>query len=157
MSDESRPVQMSGYARPAGISLTRLPRRELSMVLAILHRAATVAVQLLAVSIIVFVVLRVIPADPLAMMLPPNATYADAERMRSAFGLDRSIAEQYLIWIEHALRGDFGASIQSRIPVTQLVLTALPMTLELVISVLIVGISVGIALGLLTFWGRGTI
>jgi dipeptide transport system permease protein len=157
MSDETRPAQMIGHVRPASTAPTRLGRRELSLVLAILHRAATVAVQLLAVSIIVFVVLRAIPADPLAMMLPPNATYEDAERMRQAFGLDRSIPEQYLIWIGQALRGDLGASIQSRIPVTQLILAALPTTIELVICALIVGISVGIALGLLTFWGRGTI
>jgi ABC-type dipeptide/oligopeptide/nickel transport system permease component len=157
MSNEAHPVEVSAYARPASAIATRLGRGAYRSGLALIRRVATVAIQLLAVSIIVFVVLRAIPADPLAMLLPPNATHEDAERMRQAFGLDRPISEQYLIWLGHALRGDLGTSIQSRLPVTQLILTALPMTIELVICGLVVGISLGISLGLLTFWGRGTI
>lgn len=156
MSDDAHLVQMNTAARPAGIFAAPSGRALWTAAFSLLRRCVTVAMQLLAVSIVVFVVLRAIPADPLAMMLPPNATHEDAERMRQAFGLDRSISEQYLIWLGHAVQGDFGNSIQSRIPVTQLISTALPMTIELVICGLIVGISLGFVLGLLTFWGRGT-
>ena len=134
----------------------RLGRELLGPVFGTIRRVVTVALQLLAVSVLVFFVLRAIPADPLAMMLPPNATLADAERMRHAFGLDRSIPEQYLIWLGNALHGDLGTSIQSRQPVIQMILTALPTTLELVVCGLVLGIFFGFALGLLTFWWRGT-
>jgi ABC-type dipeptide/oligopeptide/nickel transport system permease component len=126
------------------------------LVVPIARRAATGALQMLVVAIVVFGVLRIIPADPLAMMLPPNATSEDAERMRHAFGLDRTIPEQFMVWLGHAVRGDLGASIQSRIPVSQLIIAALPTTVELVVFALIVGIALGFALGILTFCARGT-
>jgi len=148
---------MRFFGRSAGSAVTRLARAVLRSAFAIVRRLATMTMQLLAVSIIVFVVLRAIPADPLAMMLPPNATIEDAERMRHAFGLDRSISEQYFIWLGHALRGDLGTSIQSRLPVIALIRTSLPITIELVICALVVGILMGVGLGLLTFLGRGTI
>lgn len=156
MSNETRSAAMNGYAGHADGLATRLAHGALGAAFATLHRLATVAVQLLAVSIIVFVVLRAIPADPLAMLLPPNATNEDADRMRHAFGLDRSIAEQYLIWLGNVLQGDLGTSIQSRLPVIQLIRTSLPITLELVFCALVVGISIGVTLGLLTFLARGT-
>ena len=130
-------------------------RRALRPIAAVVYRLATVALQLLVVSIVVFGILRILPADPLAMMLPPNATNEDAERMREAFGLNRSIPEQYLIWLGHALQGDLGTSIQSRLPVGQLILTALPMTLELVVCGLLLGVFAGFCLGLITFSWRG--
>lgn len=123
--------------------------------LGILFRLAALLAQLFVVAIVAFAVLRVIPADPLAMMLPPNATIEDAERMRRAFGFDRSIPEQFMIWIGQAVQGDFGISIQSRLPVTKLILDALPMTLELAICGLALGIFAGFALGLVTFYWRG--
>ena len=126
------------------------------ILLPVLRSIATVAVQLLAVSIVAFVVLRLLPADPLAMMLPPNATIEDAERMRHAFGLDRPILEQFWIWLVHAVQGDFGKSIQSSVPVSKLILTALPTTIELVVFGLLLGIAAGFILGIVTFHYRGT-
>ncbi len=131
-------------------------RRVLRPIVATGYRVATVAIQLLIVSIVVFGILRILPADPLAMMLPPNATNEDAERMREAFGLNRSIPEQYAIWLGHTLQGDLGSSIQSRLPVGQLILTALPMTLELVFCGLVLGVFAGFCFGLITFTWRGT-
>lgn len=127
----------------------------LSIPLGIVFRFGAVLLQLFIVAIVTFAVLRAIPADPLSMMLPPNATLADAERMRQAFGFDRSIPEQFSIWFGQVLQGDLGTSIQSRLPVTRLILNALPMTIELALSGLIVGVLVGFALGLITFHWRG--
>jgi ABC-type dipeptide/oligopeptide/nickel transport system permease component len=128
----------------------------MSSTLALLRAVTAVALQLFAVSIIAFVVLRLLPADPLAMMLPPDATTEDVVRMRHAFGFDRPIPEQFGIWLGHALHGDFGRSIQSRLPVIDLIRTALPTTLELVFCGLLLGVVAGFALGLLTFHWRGT-
>jgi peptide/nickel transport system permease protein len=124
--------------------------------LRLLRGLATIAVQLFVISIIAFVVLRMLPVDPLAMMLPPNATNEDAERMRHAFGFDRPITEQFWIWLGHAVSGDLGTSIQSHVLVTKLIAIALPTTLELVVLGLIFGIVAGFLLGFVTFAWRGT-
>jgi len=126
-------------------------------ILRIIFRRLLVAVpMMLVVSMMIFVVLRLLPADPLAMSLPPNATTAEAETMRAALGLDRPVAEQYLIWLGHLLQGDLGRSIQFRQSVSSLIATTLPATIELVISALVTGIALGIAGGLVMFHVRGT-
>ena len=112
---------------------------------------------LLVVSALVFVVLRLIPADPLGMSLPPNATEADVAVMRHEMGLDRPIPEQYAIWLGHIARGDLGVSTHFRQPVTGLIFTALPTTLELVGAGLTLGILFGLAGGLVMFAARGRI
>ncbi len=152
MSEPSLPI---GSLAPTIAEPRPRPSEALAPVLATAWRLATMAIQLLLVSIVVFAVLRIIPADPLAMMLPPSATSEDVERMRAAFGLDRSIPEQYMIWLGAALHGDLGVSIQSRLPVTALIRAALPLTLELVVCGVVLGVAAGVGLGLLTFWGRG--
>ncbi|MCX7890499.1 MAG: ABC transporter permease [Rhodobacteraceae bacterium] len=107
---------------------------------AILLRLATSAVTLAGVAVIVFVVIRVVPGDPVSMMLPPGATDDDIARLRAFYGLDRSIPAQFLIWAGGVLQGDFGTSITNRQPVLDLVLGRLPATLEL--SVLALGLAV---------------
>lgn len=112
---------------------------------------------ILLLSIVVFFVLRALPADPLAMMLPPNATQADAEAVRHALGLDRSIVIQYLIWLGDALRGDLGTSISFREPVTRLIANSLPATLELSAAGLLLALVISIPGGLLLYGARGTL
>jgi ABC-type dipeptide/oligopeptide/nickel transport system permease component len=105
----------------------------------------------LCVSALVFVILRLLPADPVSMSLPPGATPEDFARLKRDLGLDRSIPAQYLIWLGNFFTGDLGISIFFRRPVADLVRTALPNTLELVAAGLILGIIVGIVGGLLMF------
>ncbi len=76
-----------------------------------LVRLLTMAVTLLGVSVVVFVIIRVAPGNPIAMMLPPGASQADIDRLRALYGLDKSLVEQYFIWLSGVLRGDFGTSI----------------------------------------------
>jgi peptide/nickel transport system permease protein len=91
------------------------------------------------------------------MSLPPGATAADYERLKQSFGLDRSLPEQYVIWLGNMLRGEFGGSIFFRRPVAELVGTALPATLELVTAGLLLGIVLGLIGGLGMFLLRGRI
>ncbi|MFN4098307.1 MAG: ABC transporter permease [Pararhodobacter sp.] len=122
----------------------------------ILLRLLTTLVTLFGVSVIVFVTIRVVPGNPIAMMLPPGATEADIERLRALYGFDRSIFQQYLIWLSGVVQGDFGTSIQTRQPVLRLVLSRLPATLELSIMALVIAVMLG---GLLALTGtrlRGT-
>jgi peptide/nickel transport system permease protein len=127
------------------------------VVLGIIVRRLLVAIpMMLVVSIMIFVVLRLLPTDPLAMSLPPNATHAAAEAMRHSLGLDKPIMEQYVIWLGHVVQGDLGRSIAFRQSVFGLIETTLPATIELVVCALVVGIAFGVAGGLLMFYVRGT-
>jgi ABC-type dipeptide/oligopeptide/nickel transport system permease component len=122
-----------------------------------LRRFAGAVPTVLLLSIIVFAVLRALPADPLALLLPPNATPADAEAVRKALGLDRSIVVQYLIWLRDALQGDLGTSISFREPVTRLIANSLPATLELSFIGLALALFISIPGGLLLYGMRGTV
>jgi len=119
-------------------------------------RVLTTLVTLFGVAVIVFVVIRIVPGDPVAMMLPPGATPADIDRLRALYGLDRSIAEQFLIWLGGVLRGDFGTSITTRQPVLGLVLGRLPATLELAVMALVIAVILGGFLALTGTRLRGT-
>lgn len=109
----------------------------------VLLRLATTAVTLLGVAVIVFFVIRVVPGNPVAMMLPPGATEEDVARLSALYGLDKSIPEQFLIWAGGVLRGDFGTSITARQPVLALVLGRLPATLELSVMALVIAVALG--------------
>ncbi|MCC6002298.1 MAG: ABC transporter permease [Pararhodobacter sp.] len=122
----------------------------------ILTRLLTTLVTLLGVSIVVFVVIRVVPGNPIAMMLPPGATPADIERLNALYGFDRSILAQYFIWLGGVVQGDFGTSIQTRQPVLGLVLGRLPATLELAIMALVIAVVIGGFLALTGTRLRGT-
>src|SRR5260221_10101563 len=104
----------------------------LHLVLQTLFRRLLTAVPtMLVVSAVVFVILRVIPSDPIAMMLPPGATAADAAALRAAFGLDLPLPQQFAIWLGHALTGNLGQSIFFRESVIGLLARAFPTTAEL--------------------------
>jgi ABC-type dipeptide/oligopeptide/nickel transport system permease component len=122
----------------------------------VILRLATTLVTLLGVAVIVFVVIRVVPGNPVAMMLPPGATPEDEARLRALYGLDKSIVEQFLIWVAGVVQGDFGTSITTRQPVAGLVLGRLPATLELSVMALVIAVVWGGIVALAgTLW-RGT-
>lgn len=97
----------------------------------LLRRALEAVPTLIGVAVVIFVLVRVVPGDPIAMMVPPGASEADIAQLRALYGLDRSIPEQFAIWLGQAVQGDFGTSISLRQNVTELVLSRLPATLEL--------------------------
>jgi ABC-type dipeptide/oligopeptide/nickel transport system permease component len=121
-----------------------------------LMRLVTTAVTLFGVAVIVFFVIRVVPGNPIAMMLPPGATDADVAQLTALYGLDKSIPQQFLIWGAGVLQGDFGNSITSRQPVLALVLGRLPATLELSIMALVIAVALGGFMALTGTRLRGT-
>lgn len=121
------------------------------MLTSLLRRALTAIPILLAVSILLFAALRVLPVDPAAMSMPPNATREEIEAARRAMGLDRPLPEQYAIWLDRALHADFGRSIHLRRPVLPLVASTLPATIELAACAMAVASVLGLAGGLLLF------
>ena len=121
----------------------------------LLNRLALAIPTLFGVAVITFIVLRVVPGDPIAMMTPPGATAEDVDRLRALYGLDRDIASQFLIWLGDALRGDFGTSISLRGDVLGLVLSALPATLELCFAAILFAVLFGTMLAVVGAFLRG--
>src|SRR6476619_1994012 len=109
----------------------------------LLIRLATMAITLFGVAVVVFVVIRIAPGDPISMMLPPGASQADIDRLRALYGLDKSLVEQFFIWLSGVVHGDFGTSISLRQNVLSLVMSRLPATLELSILALLIAIAIG--------------
>jgi peptide/nickel transport system permease protein len=122
----------------------------------ILVRLLSTAITLFGVAVIVFVVIRVVPGNPIAMMLPPGATEDDIRRLEALYGFDKSIFEQFVIWFRGVLQLDFGTSISLRQPVVKLVLGRLPATLELSIMALVMAVIMGGLLALAGTRRRGT-
>ncbi len=122
----------------------------------ILRRLFWAIPTLIGVAILVFVLVRVVPGDPIAMMLPPGATAEDVGRLRALYGLDAPIPKQFVAWMGDVLRGNFGTSISLREGVVRLVMSRLPATLELVIVAVAVACAFAAlaAVGAVYFRGR---
>jgi dipeptide transport system permease protein len=111
---------------------------------------------LLIVSALLFCILRVLPVDPAAMSLPPNATIEEVEAKRREMGLDKPLPQQYLIWLGDALHGDFGRSIALRRDAGALVAATLPATIQLAACAMAIAAILGFGGGLLLFRLRGS-
>ncbi|MBI4607397.1 MAG: ABC transporter permease [Candidatus Rokubacteria bacterium] len=114
----------------------------------IVRRLFALIVTLFFVSVLVFVVIRIIPGDPALIIMGTEGSPEAAERLREAMGLNRPLPVQYLEWIGRALRGDLGHSIQYDVPVAQLILSRLavtgPLTLLAALFMVVAAIPLGI-------------
>jgi len=88
--------------------------------------------------------------DPVALMLPPEATTADREEMRKILGLDRPFYAQFVTFLHNAVQGNFGISLRLGRPVSTLIVERLPATLELALTAALIGLAIGIPLGVYT-------
>jgi ABC-type dipeptide/oligopeptide/nickel transport system permease component len=121
----------------------------------LLRRLVMAVPTLLGVAVVVFVLVRIVPGDPVAMMVSGEATPADIAQMRALYGLDRPIPEQFLLFAGQLVRGDFGVSISLHQDVLRLVLERLPATLELAFAALLIAVVLGLALALMSVYWRG--
>lgn len=120
-----------------------------------LKRLLLAAPTLFGVAVAVFVLLRVVPGDPVSMMIGPEATMEDVARLRAFYGLDRPVLEQFLIYLGNAAAGDFGVSISFKQDVGELILLHLPPTLELAALAIVCGVALGTGLGCAAAHWRG--
>ncbi|MBO9099313.1 MULTISPECIES: ABC transporter permease [unclassified Rhizobium] len=111
--------------------------------IAILNRLVMALVTLFGVALIVFVLLRVVPGDPIAIMISPGATPADIAAMRAHYGLDASLPVQFGLWLKAVAIGDFGTSISLKRSVLGLLGDRLPATLELAFAALVLAVLLG--------------
>lgn len=120
----------------------------------IVRRLIELPFVILVVMALVFAAL-ISTGDPVEMMVPPEATEADKQRVREAYGLDRSPVVQFGFFMSRAVRGDFGESLYRRESALQLVLERLPTTAKLALSSVFIAIVIGIPLGIIAALNRG--
>ena len=114
------------------------------MLLAVVaNRVAMALLTLAGVAVVVFILLRVVPGDPVAMMISPGAGPAEIAALKAHYGLDAPLLVQFWIWIKGVVTGDFGTSITLHVYVTEVLAARLPATLELAILALIVAVLFG--------------
>ena len=121
----------------------------------ILRRLAQSLIALLALSMIIFVLCRLI-GDPTMLMLPDTATQDDIAQLRSALGLDKPWPVQYWLFISKAVQGDFGRSLKGQMPVMDLIKERLPNSIKLAAVSLTITVLFAFPLGVLAAVKKGT-
>jgi peptide/nickel transport system permease protein len=114
---------------------------------------------LVLVSILVFVVVRIIPGDPIRAAMQQNVDLSDVkivEEVRARYGLDRPIYVQFAIWLRDFLNGDWGKSLQTGEPVRNMFWQRLPITLELFVGATFWAWIIGFPLGLISALKRNS-
>lgn len=127
----------------------------------IVTKMFTAALVVLGVVCLVFLLIHMVPGDPVDIMLGESARPADREAMRVALGLDKPVLVQLQNYLTGLMQFDLGSSMHSRRPVTDILLERLPATVQLAIAALSVSILVAFPLGIIaairkdTPWDRG--
>jgi peptide/nickel transport system permease protein len=110
---------------------------------------------LLLVSVAVFALVRLIPGDPVQVMLGDAGTAEQAAAMRHALGLDAALPVQFAAWLGRALHGDLGRSLVNQLPVLPLVLARASVSATVVLAAIAVAVLIAVPLGLLAAWRQG--
>ena len=112
-------------------------------------RFAQVIPTLLLVSIMVFCLQQLMPGDPALVLAGEERDPEVLEQIRRELKLDQPLVFQYFYWIGNVLQGDLGFSWRIRQPVTELVATKLPVTLQLATMAFIIAVFIGVPMGVL--------
>ncbi len=111
---------------------------------------------LIGISIITFVMIRLIPGDPARIMAGERATEEQVQRVREMWGLDKPLHEQYIIYMKNLARGNLGRSLKRNEAVTQELRWALPTTIELAFAAMFVAILIGIPAGIIAAYKQNS-
>jgi len=114
----------------------------------LIKRLIALILTLLLVSVVIFVVMRIIPGDPAQIILGLQATPEAVEALRAKLGLNQPLAVQYLSWIGAMIRGDMGESINYGVPITDLVVQRLAVTGPLTLLAVLFSVAISIPLGI---------
>ncbi len=112
-------------------------------------RAVSLALSLVAASIVIFFVIEIVPGDPAQFMLGLNATPEAVAQLRSTLGLDGAPVERYFSWVAGLLQGDFGVSYTYRVPVSNLIADRIWVSLPLAIYALALSTLIAFPVGIL--------
>ncbi len=125
------------------------------MIAILVSRIGSAALVVLGVCTLVFMLIHLVPGDPVEAMLGESARPADRTALRASLGLDRSLGEQYLSYLGGLSRLDLGESFHDRRPVLDLLVERIPPTLELTAAALVLALLLAIPLGVMAARGQG--
>lgn len=113
---------------------------------------------IVAASVVIFVAMRVLPGDPVTVLAEGSPLTAQQRQvLRERYDLDRPLPEQYLIWVRGAVRGDFGISLKSNRPVSQMIGESLPPTVLLLLGGFAVSLLISVPLGIVAGVREGSV
>ncbi len=122
----------------------------------ILRRLVVAIPTLFLVMVFVFILQRMLPGDPLLVMAGEERDPEVLESLRKLYGFDRSIVVQFVVWLREIATGNFGVSLRTGTPVTELIRQTLPVTMQLAVASLIIALVIGIPMGVLSAVKKGT-
>jgi peptide/nickel transport system permease protein len=123
----------------------------------ILRRVLSTVPVMLIVAVLVFLMLRLTPGDPAAIIAGDNANAEQVALIRSRLGLDQPILSQFFIWFGHILQGDFGESFFFKKSVAELIASRLEPTLALSVSTTVLAVLIAVPLGVLAAYRHGSL
>ncbi len=123
----------------------------------ILRRLLLMVPVALLVTVIVFVLIRLTPGDPVLVYAGEERDPETLAQIRRSLGLDQPLPVQYAAWLGRALQGDFGRSIRTRQPVLEAIVERLPATIELGLAALFISVSVALVVGTISALKRNSL
>jgi peptide/nickel transport system permease protein len=126
----------------------------------LIRRAIQAIIIVVLISIAVFLMMRLLPGDPLLIYINENQlnnlSTEDMQALRVQFGLDKSIPEQYVNWVGGMMRFDFGDSLIRKVPVIEIIKNRLPVTIHLSFMAVLVSTFLGLLFGIIAGLRRGS-
>lgn len=116
----------------------------------LIRRIAVIVPTVFFVSIIIFGLLKLLPGDPALALAGEERDPALIAAIRAKYRLDEPLPVQYLYWIMGVLQGDLGESIRTKQPVLELVIEKLPVTIQLATMALVIALSIGVTMGVVS-------
>ena len=116
----------------------------------IVRRLIYMVIVLLIMSAVIFFLMHMVSGDPVLMMLGKEADAETVQKLREQLGLNRPVAIQYLDWLWHVIRGDFGESYTMPMSTIDLILQRLPVTLELTFNAMLLSVVLSVPLGIIS-------
>jgi peptide/nickel transport system permease protein len=127
----------------------------------LLARLASAVVVIFGVLCLVFILIHLVPGDPVEVMLGESAQAADREALRQSLGLDQPLVQQFVHYLHGLTQLDLGTSLHSKRAITEILLERIPATLELAVAALLVAVVIAFPLGVVaavrkdTVWDHG--
>jgi len=100
------------------------------------------------VSILVFLMMDMMPGDPINILTDRKVSEAVKEQLREEYGLNLPLHQRYVKWVRDMLRGDFGKSIKTKVPVMSMIKARLPVTLKLTLTAILIELIIAVPIGL---------
>src|SRR5579863_3890635 len=128
-----------------------------NIMLGYLFRRVLAAIPVMGVvALFVFLLLRLTPGDPAAILAGDNATPEQLDRIRTSLGLNEPLYDQFFTWIGKLLHGDLGVSLISNVPVLQMIGQRVEPSISIALSTIILSIAIAVPLGVIAAWKHGT-